>query len=394
MKILFCGFETPGMLLPLMGIAIELRARGHEVRFVSGLGSATTLGSAGLSRIPRGTVDGKSFDICRWYEAGNIAVDYKHITYALSEFRADCIVTNTLCLAPLLVRERYNIPVIVLGLLSYPWPALSDSSGTSAETRARCEWRLNDMIRLLNLARDFFRLPPLVADASSNPFVGDLYLLRTVPEFGLPTDLLPEQVRYVGGCHWEAPLIAGGLTSAEEWRRITDQLQQNEPVVYVQCGRTFGKASFWQTLVDAVREMPVRIVASVGRFDGPAIDYPDNVTVCNHAPQGLVIPHARIVVSPGYTTPTVGALVHGRPQLLLPTGGETLDNAERVVEAGCAVCLMPPSVNVESLQESIRTLLDDSRFTRAAQRVEASFGRLSSFDVAANMVEEASAVLT
>src|SRR5256885_1161591 len=118
MRFLFCSFSSPGFLFPLVGLAVELRRRGHDVDFASGLPAGHVLETAGFSRVPRGATDGESFDISKWHHPLANAIDAKHAEFAIHRARPDAIVTHHLCLSALTIGERHGLPVAVMGPFS------------------------------------------------------------------------------------------------------------------------------------------------------------------------------------------------------------------------------------------------------------------------------------
>ncbi len=96
MRYLFCSFTAPEQLYSLLGLALELRRRGHEVTFATGTFAEPILGCVGVRRIPRGERDGDSFRFQRWATPLAVAIDVKHIEYAMQEFAPDVLVANLL----------------------------------------------------------------------------------------------------------------------------------------------------------------------------------------------------------------------------------------------------------------------------------------------------------
>lgn len=387
MRILFCSFDSPGHLFPLVGLALEMRSRGHEVAFACGLPARATLEPLGIERIPRGAEDGDSFGLRTWFDPVRTAIDVKHVEHAVRRFGPDLLVTQQLCQAPILVRERQRIPVVVMGMFPYLWPV---GRPVSPARFAACEptrrWRLQDMIRILNQARELFRMPALEADASDFPLLGDLFMLRTVPALEPELEALPARVHAVGPCLWEPP------RPADAWETLRGRFADPEaPVLYVQQGRTFKGPGFWAHLVEGLADGPVQVVASTGRMDQPASGLPANFVADRHVPQGLVMPHARAVVSGGTTTVTLGALAHGLPGVVVPGGGETPDNAERLAAAGCALSVEAEGLTAGAMRLAVEQVMGDDEMRRRCRRMQRALAPAGGFDRAAGLVERLAA---
>jgi UDP:flavonoid glycosyltransferase YjiC (YdhE family) len=180
MRALFCSLDSPGFLYPAIGLAAELRARGHEVAFVTDRSARPRLAQAGFERLPRGGRDGSSFQTGNWSLPLAVALQVAHIEHALADFNPDLIVGQALALGPLIVRERWGLPVAIQGHATHSWPG----AGAPSVAERRRAWRHRTMLRLLNEARALARLPALAAGADENPLLGDLFLFRSVPELG------------------------------------------------------------------------------------------------------------------------------------------------------------------------------------------------------------------
>jgi UDP:flavonoid glycosyltransferase YjiC (YdhE family) len=385
LKFLFCSLDSPGFLFPMIGIARALRARGHEVAFATGLTSAGFLASEGLERIPRTDNEGVSFQVPHWFQPLSVAIQVKHIEYALDRFQADVMVGQQLTLGPLIVRQRRrHLPLGLLGFCTYLWPASDDLARKPEKSfsEARLVWRHEDMVGWLNKSRQLVRLPLYDGGCRETPLLGDLFLVRSVPELQPDAQLLPAQVHLVGSCLWEPETTEPEL---EEWLRRTDF--PGTPLVYIQPGRSFDVPSFWPRLVEALGRSDYRVVASVGRMDHEVGDLPDNFFVRPHVPQGLVLPRAQAVISSATTTVALGALTAGQPSLLIPSGSEQPDVAEVCERAGAGISLAPEEVTPERIREALDLLLGTPAYRERAAFFRSAFARYDSFQLAADLFE-------
>ncbi|MBV9109281.1 MAG: hypothetical protein JO306_07740, partial [Gemmatimonadetes bacterium] len=196
----------------------------------------------------------------------------------------------------------------------------------------------------------------------------------------------PAPVYEVGPCLWEPP------DSRDAWDALRSRFPDPDaPVVYVQQGRTFRSPGFWAQLVEALAGEPVQVVASTGRMDEPVGVLPPNFVAEPHVPQGMVMRRARAVVAGGTTTPVLGALVHGLPAVLLPGGGEMVDNTEKVVSAGCALSLDPRGLTPAALKQAIRQVLDDVEMRRKCREIRRAMAPAAGFGMAAERIDQLAA---
>lgn len=383
MRYLFCSFTTPGFLYPLLGLSLELRARAHQVAFATGPAAGPELERHGLERIPRGASDGESFNVRLWGLPAGVALDVKHAEHAVRRFRPDVLVTHALCMAPLLVRERLGIPAVVLGLAGYLWPAGARDPGISLSDAARRREHLDEHLAILERARAAFGLSARGAEDGALPLLGDAFLLRTISALEPALKYLPAPVQAVGACLWE-PADAGGGDD--------DTPAGDAPLVYVQHGRTFGEAGFWEPLVEALAGEPVRVAASVGRMDVLPAAAPAHFRIRSHVSMMRVLPRAAAMVSGGASASVLGALSHGVPAVLVPSGGEGPPLSDRVVRARCAVRVEPRDATPTILRDAIRRVLEDEELRAGARRMADAFAAVPGFGAAANAVERVSRV--
>jgi len=383
MRLLFCSFSSPGFLFPLVGLAAELRRRGHAIGFVSGPHAGEVLATAGFSRIPRSEHDGPSFNVSTWYVPISIAIDVKHIEYAIAREPPDAIVTHHLCFSALIVRDRHAVPAAVLGPMAYLYPPAQPTvTGLSAECTRRLQWRLEEGMSVLNASRELFRLPAQPAIADDHGMLGDAYMLRTAPCLETSLDAWPSKVHAVGPCIWEPAMDDAA------WQDLrADFAAPEAPVVYVHNGRAFDSPSFWPQLVAALGPAPVQVVASVARMDTELGPLPSNFLVRPHVPQGLVLPHASAVIAGGHSSVAIGAAVHGVPSVLIPHGVETPENTDRLVSAGCALSLDINALTPDHVRYALDHVLGDDGMQRNCAALKDKLRALDSLATAATLVE-------
>ena len=382
MKFLFCSLNTPGFLYPAIGIAKTLRSRGHQVAFAADISCREILASHRFDRISRGKTDGNSFLVEQWGVPLSIAIQSKHVEYALSCFQPDVLVGQQLTLGPLLVSERRQLPIAILGFCTYLWPVQTVRRDYGPKWHARVRWRYQDLIETFDAARKLAGLPPSASNPTEPVFLGDLFILRSVPELEQNADGLPKRVRLAGACIWDEVCEDYAL---DAW--LEDARASNRPVVYVQQGRTFHLPSFWALLVEALADSDISVVASVGRIDCNLGDIPSNFFVRPHVPQSAVLNRSMAVVCSANTTAVLGALTAGVPCLLIPAGGEQPDVAEHCVVAEVAGAVDPGELSAKGLRVHLDRLLADGTIKQCAREMALAFSRVDSFPVVADLLE-------
>ncbi|ATB35828.1 glycosyl transferase [Cystobacter fuscus] len=384
MRYLFCSLDNFGFLFSSLGIAEALRRRGHEIAFVTDLKLAGVVERAGFQRIPRGEPDGSSFLVEISGHPMDTMRQVRHVERALERFPADVLVTQQLALGPYVVAERKALPVATVGMASYLWP--HGPPPEEAEQREKLVRRYRGFYLAYALVREMLGMERRAHDIHESPLVGDLFLLRSVPELEGNVETLPPQVHFVGDCLWEPP----GPPDAELDTWLAAARESGEPLLYVQPGRAFNKRAFWRSLVEALTGQPVRVVAAVGRMDREVEQVPENFFVRPHVSQGAILPHARAVVSNATTTSVLGALTHGLPLLLIPGGGgaEQPDITQRCVRVQAGLHLEDNEAEPARLLEMVRELLGREELRTAAARLQSTFQRAGGHERAAHLLEE------
>ncbi|HEY3571449.1 MAG TPA: nucleotide disphospho-sugar-binding domain-containing protein [Thermoanaerobaculia bacterium] len=384
MKFLFCSLDSPGYLYPSIGFASVLASRGHEVTFVADITSIARLSGCHFQRLPRGPQDGSSFKVAKWFDPRQIAIQVKHIEYALQKFEAEVLIGQSLTLGPLLVSERLGIPVALLGFCTYLFPTsdLLMQNQNRSEPEKRLALRYEEMMDWLNKARALFRLPKQNGNCRETPLLGDLFLLRSVPELEPNPHDLPDRVHLVGSCLWDTEEPDSDL---QAWLDATTE--SGYPLIYVQHGRLFHIPSFWPQLLDAFGKTDFRVAASIGRMDSEIGAIPENFFVRPHIPQAPVLRSARAVVTTANSTAVLGALSYGVPSLLLPGGGEQPDVAALAERRGVARTLYSEEATPKRICEELNILLDYPGYRERADHYSSCFSAIRGFEKAADLVE-------
>lgn len=383
MRALFCPLASHGFVFPAIAVARSLRELGHTGAFVTGPAFGPILEGIEIERVPRGKNDGQSFQVESWFEPLSVAMQVKHIEYALGAFAPDVLVAHPLSLGALLVAERARLPVAVLGLSAHLWPVREELGHPPppTETEERLAWRHADMMRYYNEARRLFKLGPCEAGPRRSPFLGDLFMLQSVPELTPDIGDYPDRVHLVGACQWEPPPDA----ELEAW--LAGAGSAGDPLIYVHHGRAFTSPSFWDEVTEALSDRPCRVAAAIGRMDRKATGFPSNFFVRGHLCQGAVLSRARMVVSGGNTTVVLGALTHGLPGLIAPGGGEQADVALQVGGAGAARVLDLQRLTPRLVREAVEEVLADEAMAARARELRWAFERAGGPRRAARLIE-------
>jgi len=374
MKYLFSSLGSLGYLYPLVGLAKTMKARGHEVAFVTHKKMASVLEAAGIDRIPKGLKDGESFLRTAWGWPQEVIRQMNHLDYACDLFQPDVLVRAELTVGPMVTSHHRNIPLACLGMGTYIWPKTleerlekrfqgegtkgADHSGKLVSLVSDCIGKSCEMASL-----------PWSDDENHNQahdlIKGHLYMLRSCIELeGFPHGL-PDNAHFVGSCIWDRE----HELDADVTQWLDDADQKNLPVIYVQHGGPKVNPDFWPNFVKALTSQPVRILATMDKPEESDVPVPENFMVRETLPEHAVLRRSKMVVGLGKSSTMLGALSHGLPLLLFPLWSEHPHVAARCEMANVATCLSPhnpDNVTVEKIREAAMRLLDDTHPKREA----------------------------
>ncbi len=381
MRVLLCPIGSRGFVNPMLGIALRLRERGHEAAFATSADFEGAVTEAGFERVPRGNADGASFQLAIWAHPVSVSIQVRHVQHAVERFHPDALLCSALALGPLIAGELAGLPVAVLGLAPYLWP-VSGPAGTTLSADHDAEWRHRETLALFNSARALFGLSALPGSLDDSPLLGGIYLLQSVPQLEPLTDHLPERVRFVGSCLYEPETADAEVL---EWLAGGE----GRPLLYAHHGSVFRTGqTFWSGLVAACDGLGIRVACAMERNRNAPPPLRDaSRLVRGYVPQGLVLERAGGAVCSANTTAMLGALTHGLPAVVFPTGGEQHALAARCLAAG-AVIRLSPSSPVADISGALRRLLDDGAEREAARRLRAAFAAYDGPGLVAAALEE------
>ncbi|MBA3532695.1 MAG: glycosyltransferase [Ardenticatenales bacterium] len=372
-RYLLCSLDTPGFIYPMIGLAKHLQQRGHEVAIATSPMGRELLDQQNIPRIPFGPEDGRSFETKLLTHPHETARQVKHLHYALREFDPQVIVGQQLVLGPLLVAEWYQLPVAIVGQAVYMYPKKTLSIHQSPESpeEQRAVHTHTSILAAYNAARSLFGRPAReVEQYHDSPLLGDLFLLRNVPDFEGESELLPDRVQQIGDWLWEPKQRVE--PALQRW--LEEALACQEPILYVQPGRIHEGRSFWPALCDALADKPIRVVASVGRLGEEMGSLPANFFARPHIPQGAVLPYTRLVISSSTTTAVLGALTHGVPMMLIVSrDGEQQPILDRCQRHGVACELDLFHLSPVLISQAVQGLLDDQPMYQRSQKLQSAF---------------------
>ena len=171
--------------------------------------------------------------------------------------------------------------------------------------------------------------------------------------------------------------------------------RSDRQTVYVTLGTIFNQESgdLLERIVEGVRDLPVDVVATVGRALDPEMlgPQPPHVHVERYIPQAQLLPRCSLVVSHGGSGSVIGALAHGIPMVVVPIGADQPRNARRCRDLHVARVVGAPEVTPDRVREAASDVLADPTYRLGAERIRDEIAALPGPDHAVTLLERLAA---
>lgn len=381
-----------GHLYPVVGVALELRRRGHRVQVRTLAAEVSRVEALGLEAAPIDpAIEARELD--DWQARSPLkALGRSMMTFAdragheiddfqkaIADSGAEALLVDTNSWGAQAVAEASGLPWATFQPYFTPLPAEGvPPFGPGFRRATGAAGRLRDfavrplvtgqMSRLalpgINTARARVGLTPLggiTAFLERPPRV----LYFTVPELDYPRQAWPPGFRFVGPGTWGSP------AEPPDWLAAIDR-----PIVLVTCSTE--RQADGAILEAALAGLPGDGYFVVGTS---AAFRPEEVTATPAAhtrverfiPHDAVLPRAAAVVCHGGMGITQRALSFGVPVVVVPFGRDQLEVARRVEAAGAGVRLPARRLSPERLAVAVRRALPKAV---GARRIADAFSRV------------------
>lgn len=395
-RIVLTSFGSYGDLNPFVGLALALRARGHEPVLAvpaayraaverEGLGFSPVRPDVDLNDVAFGR---RIMDPLRGTDVlfGEVLIPglaASHADLLRAAEGADLVVTHPAALAGPIVAEERGVPwaSTALAPLSFfsvhepmvpapaPWVHGLTSrslllSGLFLRLTERVSRKWAEPVYRLRASRGLSRgRNPIMAGQHSPHLVLGLFS-RLLAE---PRPDWPERVRVTGAVLYNGPAGAPLPPGLEAF------LREGDPPLVFTLGTSAVSAagSFYEVSAEVARRLGRRAVLLVGPHAGnrPPGAGGDILSV-DFASHAALFPHAEAIIHQGGAGTLHQALRSGRPMLVVPHSHDQPDNARRAERLGVARTLYPRRYRPDGLERELRRLLEDPAY--AARAAEAA----------------------
>lgn len=180
-------------------------------------------------------------------------------------------------------------------------------------------------------------------------------------------------------------------SSDDEPPRWIERLQ-NRTMIYASLGTVFNRQpELCRAILSAFTEdTEMRFVLTVGPTQDPE-DFepvPSHVTVSRYVPQSWLFPYCSVVITAGGFGTVMAALGHGLPMVMLPLNADQHVNARRCEVLGAAVTVPPHLRHATGIRDAVRRVMLDPGFRASAVKLSEDIAALPSPAQAAGMLEQ------
>ena len=395
-RIVLACWGSYGDLFPYLGIAAELKARGHTPAVATCPLYRELIETAGLDFQPvRPDLDPldtglitRVMDPARGSEVVVREMLVPHLQESYDDLveatrGADLLVSHPVTFAAPIVATERGLPWLASALSPvsffsvYDFPVLPPYEALGALTR-RSRLAARAFLALAKRATAPWTAPVRAFRAQHglrDEHLGDpLYqgqfsphgtLALFSPIFGPPQPDWPALTTATGFVFYNRPIAMPD--------RLADFLAAGTPPIVFTLGSSAVGApgAFYQESVKAAAALGRRAVLLVGRY-APALTQagvPDDMLVVDVAPHDAVFPHAAVTVHHGGIGTTGQALRAGQPTLVVPHAHDQPDNAARVTRLGVGRTLDARHYDAERATRALDHLLNERSYAERAADV-------------------------
>jgi UDP:flavonoid glycosyltransferase YjiC (YdhE family) len=370
MRVLLASTAGSGHLGPLVPFAHAIRGAGHELLVAAPISAQPRVERAGLpfisfadalerdvepvwERVRAATPDeANELVLGELFARVRARAALPGVELAIDAWRPDVVVRESCEFASAVAAEARGIPVARVGIFQLALEALTLRMAAPA----------------VDELRGWAGLEP---DPAGERLAASTYLTLTPASFELPgAPEPPHTLRF----HAAAPPQRAVRAAGEA------------PLVYLSLGSVAATIGFfpglYRVLIDALAELPIRLLVTVGEAADPAAlgPLPANVRAERWIPQAEVFPQADAVVGHGGFGTTLGTLLAGVPQVVVPLFADQPHNARRVAALGAG--LVADAQDPAGVRAAVARLLAEPAFRAAAGRVALEAQGLPPIDAA------------
>lgn len=415
MDVLLLTLGSHGDVHPFVGLALELRRRGHRPVVATNGHFEDLVRGVGLDFISIGTDEqyrelagnkdlwspSKAFKVVFQAVGESMKLAYDVVAQFVQEHDQPLVVASSLALAARVARDKFDFPLVTVhlqpgvirslvappklpGLFMPRWFPMWLKRGI---------WDGGDKYVVdpvvgppVNSLRKELGLPPvkrIMKDWWHSPD----RVIGMFPEwFAAPASDWPEQTRLAGFPLWDEQGVSPISPELDEFLGSGDK-----PLAFTPGSAMVHGHEFFEAAVDACSRIGRRGLLLTRFTDQLPKRLAPGVIHVTYAPFTELLSRCAAIVHHGGIGTCGQGLRAGIPQLLQPMAHDQFDNAKRLEKLGVALWLNVRRFTGRNVARALATMLDDATYAQRAQEVARRFLGRSGLEIAVDQIEQVAA---
>lgn len=166
-------------------------------------------------------------------------------------------------------------------------------------------------------------------------------------------------------------------------KSLTLDVESENPLVHVTFGTVARDDDLVTTVLDALTELPVRVLLSGGEAKTGGA----RVSSISYLPHDVVLPICSAIVSHAGWGTLIGGLWHRLPNLTIPILGDQFANAARLASTGASRLIWRWEVSPARIRNGLARLLQDPVYRLNAERLRAELEEMPAPKEAVEVLE-------
>ncbi|QDT40728.1 MurG-like transferase [Gimesia alba] len=411
MRLIMIAVGSIGDVFPLLGIAREMRTRGHAVQVIANPFYAKHVEQVGAELLPIGTAEEHQQMMSHpsithprkgwalWLKLGSL--NYLKQTYALIEEHAvkgETVLAGSWgAQAALVAREKLGIPAATLHLEPDKFRTAFDSAAMPRRSLVfqsnpawlkRMQYRLLDKLLIdpafepVNAFRRELALPEIQHFWNAGIHSPDLTVGLFPDWWGPLQPDWPQQTKLIGFPLWDQN------PDQQFPEEVAEFLDAGEPPVVFSPGG-FGNIpeKLFKIVVPVCEELGLRAILLTSNRSLLPKQLPETIGHFQFIPFTPLLNRAAAVVHHAGIGTAALCLAAGTPQIAIPPMHINRDTALRLERLGVGRMISPFSLREESLKQSLRVLLGADTINSNCQEIASRLENSSTIPTAADLLE-------
>ncbi len=370
MRVLVTSTPGSGHIHPLVPLATELQAAGHEVLWATAEEACAQVERYGFRVTPAGMPGDerrRTFAERAGAQLGALGVRERRavmLPVMFGEITAPAMQRDLVS-----VFDSFQPDVVIHDLVEFAAPPVAAARGIPHATVAfGCALSSTLIALAASSVADLWANEGLAPSPSAGLY-DHLYLHPLPVGFGEPP--ATQTAMSIQPMHFD------GAPGSDVPPWVLD-FGRDRAGVYVTFGTEMAQLAPWPAVIEALSLVDADVVVTLGsQVDPDSLgSAPRNVRLERYVPQSFLLDRASVVASHAGSGTLFASAARGIPQLCIPIAADQWDNADALRDAGAAISLELDQRSTDDIYTAMTTLLDSRPHSSAALTLADAFSAL------------------